>query len=53
MQKLSVYLDVILLRIRFGSKFSHGATVDGNPSGRDQFLGLAPGSDSRRSDDLL
>ena len=53
MQKLSVDADVVLLRIGLGSQFRDRTAIDGDPSGRDQFLSFPPRCNSGGGNDLL
>ena len=46
-------LDFVLRGIGFAAEFGDGLTVDPNLAGKNQLLGVTPGSDARVSDNLL
>ncbi len=53
LQQLAIHADMIDLRIRLAAEFRHGRAVHLHVAGGDQLLGLAPRSNSGRSNDLL
>ena len=51
--QLAVDLDVVALRVGFGTEFDDGLAIDGDAAFEDERFGLAAGGDARGGEDFL